>query len=336
VGSPEFNKMAGELVAYKRKAVDALMRDADAEAQLGRFMNAHERSRQAASLAPRDTVLAELDERYRTSAAYFPDLSGELHKPAGAATHDGVMKFIAGKERDALVALANGRALTAPPTPAHDGLIRILEAKVGSPAPAISTEAVAVVVVSTPAAVVAAPVVSTATPPSAGAEALKRILDSTAALLEVSFFQQEWDKVVKLAEQILALEPANVMAYRRMAGAYHAMKKPAEALKALKAAYALEPDPEERGKLRAYVAAMQAMLERQSRPAVPVKPAVRQGTASPQDIERLYEAGVELYAQGRLSEAMEAFRRVLTLDANYTPAQRAFQRVQAEMNSRGQ
>lgn len=335
VGSAEFNKMADELVAYKRKAVEALMREADAEAQLGRFMNAHERSRQAVSLAPRDAVLVELDERYRTSAAYFPDLSGDLHKAAGAATNDGVMKFIAGKDRDALVALANGRALTTPPTPAHDGFIRILEAKVGSPAPAVSTEAAAVVRVSSP-AVAVAPVVSTAAEVSTGAEARKRILDSTIALLEVSFFQQEWDKVVKLAEQVLALDPASVTAYRRLAGAYHAMKKPVEALKALKAAYALESDPEERGRLRSYITAMQAAVERRSRPAAPVKPTVRAGGASPEDVERLYEAGVELYAQGRLSEALEAFRRVLALDANYTPAQRAYQRVHAEMNSRGQ
>ena len=125
------------------------------------------------------------------------------------------------------------------------------------------------------------------------------------------------------------------MAYRRLAGAYHAMKKPAEALKALKAAYALEQDPEERAKLRSLVTAMQAIVARPSRPAPAAKPA-RQATASPEDVERLYEAGVELYAQGRLAEAVEAFRRVLALDANYTPAQRAYQRVQAEMNSRGQ
>ncbi|HEX4048879.1 MAG TPA: type IX secretion system membrane protein PorP/SprF, partial [Elusimicrobiota bacterium] len=140
VGTPEFNRQAAELVAYKRKAVDSLMRDADAEAQLGRFEDAHQRSRQAASLAPRDPVLAELDERYRTAAAYFPDLSGDLRTPAGAATQDGVMKFIAGKDKEALVSLANARALM--PSAAHDGLIRILEAKVGAPAPAVSTAAV--------------------------------------------------------------------------------------------------------------------------------------------------------------------------------------------------
>ncbi|MFI5349508.1 MAG: tetratricopeptide repeat protein [Elusimicrobiota bacterium] len=365
VGTPEFNKQASELVAYKRKAVDLLMRDADAEAQLGRFENAHQRSRQAASLAPRDAVLAELDERYRTAGAYFPDLSGDLHTPGGAATHDGVMKFIAGKDKEALASLVNARALM--PSPANDGMSRILEAKVGSPAPAVSTGPIseqaaaalaAVVAASTPAASVpvvavatapaVAPVVAVATAPAAaapvapavvvvstttGAEALKRILDSDMALMEVSFFQQEWDKVVKLGEQVLELDPSNVLAYKRVAGAYHAMKKHPQALKALKAAYALEPDEGERAKLKAYITAMKAVVDKENRPAAAPKMAKNAG--SPQDVERLYEAGVELYAQGRLIEAREAFRRCLQIDENYTPAQRAFQRVQSEMMQTG-
>ncbi len=342
VGTPEFNKQAADLVAYKRKAVDLLMRDADAEAQLGHFESAHQRSRQAASLAPRDAVLAELDERYRTSGAYFPDLSADLRTPAGAATHDGVMKFIAGKDKEALASLANARALMS--SPAHDGLIRILESKVGAPAPAVSTAT----------AVVAAgrgrrvhrragrrsggrggrdggPTAATS-----GAEALKRILDSTSALMEVSFFQQEWDKVVKLGEQVVALDPSNVLAYKRMGSAYHALNKHADALKSLKAAYALEPDDAERAKLKAYITAMKAFIEKESRPAAAAKPAKTAKTAgSPEDVERLYEAGVELYAQGRLIEAREAFKRCLQLNQDYIPAQRAFQRVQSEMMQTG-
>ena len=333
VGTPEFNKQASELVAYKRKAVDLLMRDADAEAQLGRFENAHQRSRQAASLAPRDAVLAELDERYRTAGAYFPDLSADLHTPGGAATHDGVMKFIAGKDREALASLVNARALM--PSPAHDGLIRVLEARVGAPAPAVSTAAAVAPPTEVVGASTAAPaaVASVSTAPVSGAEALKRILDSTSALMEVSFFQQEWDKVVKLGDQVVALDPGNVLAYKRLAGAYHAMNKHAEALKALKAAYALEPDEAERAKLKAYISAMKSLIEKESRPAVAARPAKASG--APEDVERLYEAGVELYAQGRLIEAREAFRRCLLINENYTPAQRAFQRVQSEMMSTG-
>lgn len=334
VGTPEFNKQAADLVAYKRKAIDLLMRDADAEAQLGRYSNAHERSRQAASLAPKDLVLGDLDERYRTAAAYFPDMSADLREPSGAAAQDGVMKFIAGKDKEALASLANARALKT--SPGVEGMIRVLEAKVGSPAPVVSTTTAVVpatVAVSTPAATVPVVEVAQSTAAPSGAEALKRILESTSALMEVSFFQQEWDKVVKLADQVLALDPGNLQAYKRQAGAYHALKKHAEALKSLKAAYALETDEAERAKLKSYIAAMKAVVEKDSRPAVAVKPSRPAG--GPEDIERLYEAGVELYAQGRLVEAREAFRRCLQIDENYTPAQRAYQRVQAEMMQTG-
>jgi tetratricopeptide (TPR) repeat protein len=335
VGTPAFNKQAAELVAYKRKAVDLLMRDADAEAQLGRFEEAHQRSRQAASLAPRDPVLTELDERYRTAGAYFPDVSQDLRTSAGAAIQDGMMKFIAGKDREALASLANARALA--PVQGLDGMIRILEAKVGAPAPAVSTAAVvsppAEVAASTaPAAAPPAAVAVSSSTPTSGAEALKRILESTSALMEVSFFQQEWDKVVKLAEQVIALDPSNVQAYKRLAGADHAMNKHADALKALKAAYALETDESERAKLKAYIAAMKAIVEKESKPAER-KPAAR--ASSPEDVERLYEAGVELYAQGRLVEAREAFRRCLQIDDKYVPAERAFQRVQSEIMQTG-
>jgi TolA-binding protein len=352
VGSPEFNKQAGDLVGYKRKAIDALMRDADAEAQLGRFANAHERSRQAASLAPRDQILSDLDERYRTAAAYFPDVSAELREPAGAATHDGVMKFVAGKDKEALASLVNARSLKW--TVGHDGMIRILEAKIGAPAPAptsVITSNPAVVTASTapaPAAVAvssdpaptagAASTQTVPTPvaaptPETAAQSLKRILESTSALMEVAYFQQEWNQVVKLAEQIIALDPGNLQAYKRLAGAYHSLNKHADALKALKAAYALESDEAERAHLKTYINAMKAVVEKETRPARVAKPSRPSG--SPEDVERMYEAGVELYSQGRLTEAREAFKRCLQIDSNYNPAQRAFQRVEAEMMQTG-
>jgi tetratricopeptide (TPR) repeat protein len=77
---------------------------------------------------------------------------------------------------------------------------------------------------------------------------------------------------------------------------------------------------------------MKALIAKQNRPAAAPKPKT---ASSPEDVERLYEAGVELYAQGRLIEAREAFKRCLQLNADYIPAQRAYQRVQAEMMQTG-
>ncbi|MDE2293487.1 MAG: tetratricopeptide repeat protein, partial [Elusimicrobia bacterium] len=52
--------------------------------------------------------------------------------------------------------------------------------------------------------------------------------------------------------------------------------------------------------------------------------------------QRLYEAGVDLYAQGRLSEAAGMFQKILSLDPKNASARRALTRVQAEILQGGQ
>ncbi|MEQ1919568.1 MAG: tetratricopeptide repeat protein, partial [Elusimicrobiota bacterium] len=56
---------------------------------------------------------------------------------------------------------------------------------------------------------------------------------------------------------------------------------------------------------------------------------------SPVEIERLYEQGVDFYAQGKLSEAASAFRRIIESEPNNTSARRALDRVQSEIISGG-
>jgi len=327
-GSPEFNKQAAQLVDYKRRAIDLLLHDADTDATEGRFAAAHERVQEALSLAPQDKVIAEVLERYRTAGLYFPDISDSLREQntagatAAAATRDGLMNFIAGKDREALASLVNARTLQ--PTASHDAMIRILQARLGEPMLGVSTDTVA-----------ATPPERPTGPITEGPNAGKRILESTVALMELAFFQQEWDKVADLAGQVISLDPKNVLAYKRLAAAEHVRKHYAAALKALESAYELETDPAERARLKSYIDALKAQIARAARPAPAVKPAATPQNSAPEDVERLYEAGVELYAQGRLSEAMEAFRRCLAIDSGYVPAQRAYERVQSELMQSG-
>jgi tetratricopeptide (TPR) repeat protein len=326
-GTPEFNKQAAQLVDYKRRAIDLLMHTADDDATEGRFAAAHARVQEAQSLAPQDKVIAEVAERYRTASLYFPDISDALSdKTAGnaataaAATRDGLLDFIAGKNREALASIVNARTLQ--PTASHDAMIRILQARLGEPMLGVTAAP----------AVAAAPPVHASSGVDEGPNASKRILDSTVALMELAFFQQEWDKVADLAGQVINLDPKNVLAYKRLAAAEHVRKHYAAALKALQEAYALEADPSERARLKGYIDALKAQIARASKPAA-VKPVPANG--GPEDVERMYEAGVELYAQGRLGEAMEAFRRCLQIDAGYVPAQRAYERVQSEQMQSG-
>jgi tetratricopeptide (TPR) repeat protein len=329
-GTPEFNRQAALLVDYKRRALDLLLHAADDDANEGRFAAAYARAQEAQSLAPGDRSIAEIVERYRTAGLYFPDLSDALADrraggaaTAAAATRDGLLDFVAGKDREALASMINARTLA--PTASHDAMIRILQARLGEPMLGITNA---------PAAPPAVVQVSTAAP-SEGPNASKRILDSTVALMELAFFQQEWDKVGELAGQVIALDSKNVLAYKRLAAAEHVRKHYPAALNALQAAHDLETDPSERARLKSYIDALKSQIARASKPPAPAVKTAAPANAGPEEVERLYEAGVELYAQGRLSEAMEAFRRCLQIDAGYVPAQRAYERVQSEQMQSG-
>jgi len=330
VGSPEFIRQVGELVSYKRRAIEALLAASDAEAAEGHFATAYEHAQGALALAPKDAVVTEAVDRYRTAALYFPDLSADLKDrhmgPTSASamsTRDGLMKFIGGKDREALAYLVNGAELK--PTPAHDAIIRILQARLGEPMVGFSTTTVKAV----PPPVEA---VAVSTVPESQTT-LKRILDSTTALMELAFFQQEWDKVDSLAHQVLELDSKSALAYKRIAAAAHVQKRYPAALSALESAYALETDEGERERLKGYIDALKAQLGRGPKPA-PAKPAAKPAPG-PEEVERLYDAGVELYAQGKLSEALEAFHSCLQIDPGYVPALRAYERVQSELKTSG-
>jgi outer membrane protein assembly factor BamD (BamD/ComL family) len=57
-------------------------------------------------------------------------------------------------------------------------------------------------------------------------------------------------------------------------------------------------------------------------------------TVSPQEIQRLYNQGVDDYTAGRLESARAAFRRVVELDPAYVPAKKALLRVEEELSAR--
>src|SRR5206468_9354857 len=120
-------------------------------------------------------------------------------------------------------------------------------------------------------------------------------------------------------------------AYKRMGSAYYALHRNTEALRALRSSYKLEKDPEEKKKLRGYIDALAGVIEQKSQAQAAARAEVKQPTKSPQDIERLYEAGVDLYAQTKLPEAAAMFKKILELDPSNISAQRALDRVQTEL-----
>ena len=80
----------------------------------------------------------------------------------------------------------------------------------------------------------------------------------------------------------------------------------------------------------------QDTAEKKDDPKPQAKPVEVKSTGlSPVEVERLYESGVDLYAQGKLTEAAAAFKRIIESEPNNSSARRALDRVQSEIMQGG-
>jgi len=174
-------------------------------------------------------------------------------------------------------------------------------------------------------------------PVAAPTEGKEKIVGASMALMEVALREQEWAKVIRLANEVIELDPNNPLAHKRMATAYYAQKEYVKSLQSLRTAFKFEQESSSKRRLKSYINAMVSLIEKMRerktpatgpRPQAPTEP-VRRYT--PDDVRRLYEAGVDLYAQGRLSEALVKFDRILDMAPKNASARRAKRRVQAEI-----
>lgn len=316
VGTPEFKYQMEDLALFKRTAIDEMLRQAKVDASAGKFADAQEKLDQAASLKPGDPKIEASRDRLKIVAGIYPQVAEFSIDPAQAAIYQGSLDFLIGKDREALKKLAYAQTLQ-PGEQKLDSLVEAIERRSGlvrqaTPAPVPSGEKAA---------------------PTLGAE---KIVAGNMALMEVALREREYDKVVKLASQVIELDAANALAYKRMGSAYYAQRKHAEALKALRSAHKLERDPEEKKQLRSYIDALSAVVEQKTRPAAQsAAQSESRGPASPQDLERWYEAGVDHYAHGQLNEAAAMFKKILDADASNISARRAYDRVQSELMQGG-
>ncbi|MBI5246491.1 MAG: conjugal transfer protein TraF [Elusimicrobia bacterium] len=315
VGTPEFRYQMEDLALYKRTAIDEFLRQAKLDASAGRFSDAADKLTQAISLKPKDPRLQQSLERMVAVADIYPAVKDYQTDAAQAAVYEGALDFISGNGKESLRKLAYAGTLN-PTDERIERLAKAVEAKSGltreGPPPEDSGKA-----------------------PTMGAE---KVVGGTMALMEVALRERDFERVVKLADQVLQIDPSNALAYKRLGAAHYALHHNSEALKALRSAYKLETDSDSRKQIKSYIDALQSLIERGRRDSAPAKTAepVKSSGLSPVDIERLYEQGVDLYAQGKLTESAAAFRRILESEPNNTSARRALDRVQSEIITGGQ
>lgn len=310
VGTPEFKYQMEDLALFKRTAIEEFLRQAKVDVGAGRFADALEKLQQALSMKPNDAKISASLDRLQAVAAVFPEVKDFSTDAAQAALYEGLLEYLIGSDKQSLRKLAYAQSLS-PADERIESMLQLLEAKAG-----VTRELTA----------------GTAAPKPAPTMGAEKVVGGTLALMEVALRERDWDKVVKFAGQVLELDPANVQAYKRLGAAQYAQKRYPEALKALRSAYKLEEDSDQKRSLRSYIEALQTLMERRARESVTPKPrAEDKPLRTPQEIERLYEAGVDLYAQGRLVEASTLFKRLLEIEPNNVSARRALDRIQAEI-----
>ncbi|OGR85075.1 MAG: hypothetical protein A3J74_08680 [Elusimicrobia bacterium RIFCSPHIGHO2_02_FULL_57_9] len=328
IGSPEFRYQTEEYALFKRTAVEHFLQQAGKAAAAGRFASALVKLDEAAAFNPADSRLAEQRGRLKIVADIYAEVSDFATDAVQAALYQGIISFLAGQDKKALGYIDYAQSLN-PQQARLETLLKALETAGGLRRPSAPAPAPAVVV-STPTAPAAGISSTTAQAPAAPSTATA--IAGPMALMEVALAQLEYGKVIELANQVLKIDGANGLAYKRMGAAYYSLKKFPEALKALNSAYELEQDPAAKKTLQGAITSLVAMMKK--KPKAPTK-ALSPATATPRDIERLYDSGVELYAQGRLSEAARMFRKMLEWEPDSVSARRALKRVEAELLQSG-
>ncbi|MDX6771117.1 MAG: type IX secretion system membrane protein PorP/SprF [Elusimicrobiota bacterium] len=297
---------------YRRTAIEEFLRQARLDATDGRFADAADKLAQAAAFNPDSAPLAESRDRMKDVAGPVPQLKSYMSVPYEAVLYEAALHYAGGRDREALRKTAYAKALDA-----ADGRAPALEAAITART-GLQPEAL-------PGTVEA----STETAAS-GTEKLAWALMSQ---MEEALQAKDHQRVLQLGAEVLRVDPENALAHRRIGAAHYALRQHAEALKALRTAYRLEKDPAQRESLKSYITALETIIDRSRvAPAAAPRPAAPVG---PGEIERLYDAGVELYSQGRLKEAAGTFKRILELEPGNVSAKRALDRVQSEILQSG-
>lgn len=310
VGTPQFRAQAEALALYKRTAQREFLRQAQVDTSEGRFAQARAKLYQALHLNPKDKGIRASLDRMTDVQKLFPEVMNFRTDPAEAALYEGVLDYVAGRDKASVKKLAYAFSLQ-PGDDRYEAMLQLAEEAAGVKA-----------------AVPAAPAVA----PSVGRE---KLVGAKMALMEGALRDADYDRVLRLVKEVLELDPANSLAYKRKAAVLYARKSYEESLRALRAAKKYERQSEARRTLDGYIKAMVKLIEKRrdaAKPKRPVRPAEPvKKRLDPQRVQRMWDAAVDLYAQGRLSEAARMLQNILRMDPKNRRAQRTLRRVQSEL-----
>ncbi|MEK7858735.1 MAG: tetratricopeptide repeat protein [Elusimicrobiota bacterium] len=298
---PELKSFGQGLSGSQKLLLDEyLARATSLEAQ-AKYREALDQVSQALTVSPSDAALLKGFGRLNFVAQAVKELPEYKANPVQAAWHQGILGYLDGN--DALAVDKVSYAFGMDPTDrALDAFLSQLELATGlkrlehkKPAPERYE--------------------------------LEQKLTKAASALE----DGRYEEVIELSLAVVREDPNNLTAWENLGTAYFATADYTAALNAWEKAYALQTEPSKRSVVKGYLRSIRSILSR-PRPPKPVRPAMEpRATASPEEVQQLYNRGVDYYTAGQLEKAKQTFEQVLRVDPSNVPAEKALKRVNEEL-----
>jgi tetratricopeptide (TPR) repeat protein len=252
----------------------------------------------ALALTPEDPALLKNFGRLNLVATTVKSLPDFKTDPVQGAWHQGIQSYLASSDNDAIAKVTYALSLKPDHKELHAFLTQ-LEMATG-----LKRQE--------------APKVSDAT--------LR--LDAMVLQAISAIEQGRYDEAIDLSKKVLSEQPGNLSAWENLGISYFAIGDYAKSVEAWEKALSLERNPARRSVLASHLKSVRNVIQR------PKAPKMAAPTASPEEILRRYNEGLDYYSSGQLEKAKAAFERVLEWDPQHASAAKALRRVKEELKSR--
>lgn len=145
-----------------------------------------------------------------------------------------------------------------------------------------------------------------------------------------------YSEAIQLSREILLIDPENAQAWQNLGTAYFAAKDYEKSAEAWEKALQFEKNITIREAIKSYLKSISRASERRPRQKTPRSSLLEEERPrlSSEEIEKLYNEGVDLYIKRDLKEAEKIFERILQSDPAHIEAIKALRRVREEMPPR--
>jgi tetratricopeptide (TPR) repeat protein len=181
-----------------------------------------------------------------------------------------------------------------------------------------------------PAAAVAAPEQAQPAARVSSPEVMQLLKQSEAAIGKGSY-----QEAIELSREVLKQEPENVFAWENLGVSYFAEGDYPKWVEAWEKTRSLEKDPKRWEAMNSYLNTLRRNFgaKAQQAEAKPKAAAAQPAAvkAAPEEIQRLYNLGIDFYTSGKLEKAKTAFEKILQQDPKNEQAAKALKRVNEDL-----